>query len=59
MYLLHQKKMYLLHQNTLSDSCRIRIVWYQPKQDLDQIRISIFKNRIGLNSKNPVSDHLC
>jgi len=37
---------------------RIRIVWFQPKQDSDRIRISFFKNRIGSDSKIPLSDHL-
>jgi len=40
-------KMYVVHHNALLDSFRIRIVWFQPKQDLDRIRISFFKNRIG------------
>jgi len=53
------QKMYVVHHKTLSDSFRIRIVWFQPKQDSDQIRISFFKNRIEWDSKNPLSDHLC
>jgi len=53
------QKMHVVHHNTLPDSFRIRIVWFQPKQESDRLRISIFKNRIGLNSKNPLSDHLC
>ena len=51
--------MYVVHHNTLSDSFRIRIVWFQPKQDSDGIRISFFRNRIGSDRKNPLSDHLC
>jgi len=47
-----------VHHNTLSESFRIRIVWFQPKQDSDRIRISFFKNRIGSDSQNPLSDHL-
>ena len=47
------QKMYVGHHNTLWDS----LVWFQPKQDSD--RISFFKTRIGLDSKNPLSDHLC
>jgi len=43
----HSTKMYVVHRNTLSDSLRIRMVWFQPKQDSDQIRISFFKDRIG------------
>ena len=43
--------MYVVHRNTLSDGFRIRIVWFQPKQDSDRIRISFFKNRIGSDSK--------
>jgi len=50
--------MYVVHHNTLSDSFRIWIVWFSPKQDSDRIRISFFKNRIGSESKNPLSDHL-
>ena len=53
----HSTKMYVVHHNTLSDSYRIWIVWFQPKQDSDRIRISFFKNRIGSDSKNPLSDH--
>jgi len=48
--------MYVVHRNILSDSFWIRIVWFQPKQDSD--RISFFKNRIGSDSKNLLSDHL-
>jgi len=48
--------MYVVDHNTLSDSFRIRIIWFQPKQDSD--RISFFKNRIGSDSKNALSDHL-
>ena len=33
-------------------------IWFQPKQDSDRIRISFLKNRIGSDSKNPLSDHL-
>ena len=47
-----------MHQNKLSDSFWIRIVWFQQKQDSDRIRILFFKNRIGSDSKNPLSDHL-
>jgi len=36
--------MYVVHHNALLDSFRIRI--------------SFFKNRIVLDSKNPLSDHL-
>jgi len=43
----HSTKMYVVHHNTLSDSFRIRMVWFQPKQDSDRIRISFFQNRIG------------
>ena len=50
--------MYVVHRNTLSDSFGIRIVWFQPKQDSDRIRISLFKNSIGSDSENPLSDHL-
>jgi len=50
-------KIYVVHRNTLSDSFRIQIVWFQPKQDSDRIRISFFKNRIGLDRKNPLPDH--
>ena len=35
-----------MHRNTLPKIFRIQIVWFQPKQDLDRIRISFFKNRI-------------
>jgi len=49
--------MYVVNHNTLSDSFRIRIVWFQPKQD--SYRISFFKNRIGSDSKKTLSDHLC
>jgi len=51
-------KLYVVHHNTLSDSFRIWIVWFQPKQDSDQIRISFFKNRIGSDSEKSLSDHL-
>jgi len=51
-------KMYVVHHNALLDSFQIRIRWFQPKQDLDRMRISCFKNSIGLDSKNPLSDHL-
>ena len=54
----HSTKMYVGHHNTLSDSVWIRIVWFQQKQDSDRIQISFFKNRIGSDSKNPLSDHL-
>jgi len=54
----HNTKMYVVHHNALSDSFRIRIVWFQPKQDLNWIRISFFKNRTGSNSKKALSDHL-
>jgi len=37
------QKMYAVHHNTFSD----------------QIQISFFKNRIGSDSKIPLSDHLC
>ena len=49
----HSRRMYDMHRNTLLDSFRIRIVWFQPKQDSD--RISFFKNRIGSDSENPLS----
>jgi len=52
------QKMHVGHRNTLSDSFRKRIVWFQRKQDSDQKQISFFKNRIGSDSKNPLSDHL-
>jgi len=55
----HGTKMYVVHRNTLSDSFRMQIVWFQQKQDSDRIRISFFKNRIGSDSENPLSDHLC
>ena len=42
-------KIYLVHHDTLLDSFRIRIVWFQPKQDSDWILF--FKNRIGSDSK--------
>ena len=45
--------------DVFADSFRIRIVWFQPKQDSDQMRISFFQHRIGSDSKNPLSDHLC
>ena len=51
--------MYVVHRNTLSHSFLIRIVCFQPKQDSDRIRISFFKNRLGSDSENPLSDHLC
>ena len=51
-------KMYVVHHNTLSDSFRIRIVWFQPKQDSNQIQISFHKSRIGSDSKKTLSDHL-
>ena len=35
-----------------SDSFRIQIVWFQPKQDSDRIWISFFINKIGSDSKN-------
>ena len=54
----HSTKMYVVHHNTLSDSFRILIVWFQPKQDSDRIRISYLKNRIGSDRKNSLSDHL-
>ena len=54
----YSTKMYVVQHNTLSDSFRIRIVWFQPKQDADLIRISFFKIRIGSDSKNPLSDYL-
>jgi len=54
----HSTKMYVMQHNTLLDIFRIRIVWFQPKQDSNWIRISFFKNRIGSDSKNPLSDHL-
>ena len=53
------QKMYVVHRNTLSDSFRIRVVWFQPKQDSDQIRILLFRNRIASDSKNPLFNHLC
>jgi len=31
--------------DTVLDSFRIRLVWFQPKQDSDRIRMSFFKNR--------------
>jgi len=54
----HSTKIYIVHRNTISDSFRMRIVWFQPKQDSDRIRISFFKNKIGSDSENPLSDHL-
>jgi len=39
--------MYIVHHNTLSESFRIQIAWFPPKQDSDRIQISFFKNRIG------------
>jgi len=51
-------KMYVVQHNALSDSYRIRIVWFQPKQDSDRIRISFYKNRIRSDSKKTLSDHL-
>ena len=51
-------KMYVVHHDILWDSFRMRIVWFQPKQDSDRIRISFFKNRIGSDSKKTLSDHL-
>jgi len=48
--------MYIAHHNTLLDRFRIRIVWFQPKQDSD--RISFLKNRIGSDSIKTLSDHL-
>ena len=50
--------MYVVEHNTLSDSFRIQIVWFQPKQDSNRIQIRFFKNRIGSDSKNPLSDRL-
>jgi len=44
-------KIHVVHHDTLLESFRIRILWFQPKQDSDQIRISFFKNRIGSDSK--------
>ena len=44
-------KIYVVHHDTLLDSFRIQIVWFQPKQDSDRIRISFLKNRIGSDSK--------
>jgi len=55
----HSTEIYVVHRNTLSDSFRIQIVWFQLKQDSDRIRISFFINRIGSDSENPLSDHLC
>jgi len=49
--------MYVVHHNILSDSFRILIVWFQPKQDSG--RISFFKNRIGSDSKKTLSDYHC
>ena len=40
----------IVHHNTLSDSFRLQILCFQPKQDSDQIRISFFKNRIESDS---------
>jgi len=51
-------QIYVVHHNALFDSFRIQIRWFQPKQDSDRIRISFFKNRIGSDSKNPLSNHL-
>jgi len=51
-------KIYVVHHDTLSVSFRIRIVWFQPKEDSDQIRISFFINRIGSDNKKTLSDHL-
>jgi len=39
-------------------SFRIQIVWFQTKQESDRIRISFFKNKVGSDSKNTLSDHL-
>jgi len=50
--------MYVVHHDTLLDSFRIRIAWFQPKQDSVRIRISFFINRIGSDSKKILSDHL-
>ena len=50
--------MYVVHRNTPSDSFRIRMVWFQPKQNSDRIRISFSKNRTGSDSKKTLSDHL-
>jgi len=47
-------KMYIVHRNTLLDSFWRQIVWFQPKEDSDRIRISFFKNRIGSDSENPL-----
>ena len=47
----HSTKMYVVHHNTLSDSFQVRMIWFQPKQDSDRIRISFFKNRIGSHGK--------
>ena len=42
----------VIHAYTRSDSFRIRIVWFQPKEDSDRIRISCFKiqKRAGLKT---------
>ena len=50
--------MYVVQHNTLVVSFQIRIVSFQPKQESNRIQISCFKNRIGSDSKNPLSDHL-
>jgi len=47
-----------MNYNTLLDSYRIRIAQFQPKQESVRIRVLFFKNRIGSDSKNPLSDHL-
>jgi len=36
-----------VHHNTLSDSFRIRIVWFQPKQESDTDIIFPKQDRIG------------
>ena len=47
----HYTKMYVVHHDTLTGSFWIQIAWFQPKQDSDRIRISLFKDRIGSDSK--------
>jgi len=43
----HSTKIYVVHHNTLSDSFRIRIVWFQPKQESDTDIIFPKQDRIG------------
>jgi len=41
----HSTEMYVVHRKTLSDSFRIRIVPFHPKQDSDRIKDIIFQNQ--------------